>query len=169
MMETTETIQKPEKKAKKPRSPFDKEGSFKYLQRWMRRVEDKVDDLGRRVDYAIEGLELAEMLGYNRPFLQEFLCKGDVDIAVLERLYEAGGDGELPKDIAYALNKLFHTRYYQPWHVRFILKRMNRNLEKRFKRHVAEKRGMRWALTSWARRAWGLSKRELEKEEEISV
>jgi len=169
MQETTETIQKAEKKPKKPRSPFDKEGSFKYLQRWMRRVEDKVDILSRKVTYAIEGLELAEMLGYNRPFLQKFVCQGDIDEAVLETLYEAGEDGLLPRDVANALNKMFHSRHWQPWHIRYILRRMNRKLETHFKKHVAEKRGMRWALTSWARRAWGSVKRELEKEEEIPV
>jgi hypothetical protein len=162
MQEMTETIQKPEKKAKKYRPPWEKEGSYKYLQRIFRRIEDKIDDLNRKQTYIIQGLELAEMLPFDRPFLQKFVCTGDIDEAVLETLYEVGEDGLLPKDVASALNKTFHTRRYQPWHIRYILRRMNRRLETHFRKHVAEKRGMRWALTSFARKAWGKTKEELE-------
>lgn len=165
MMETNETIQKaeqkPEKRAKKPRSPFDKEGSFKYLQRWLRRVEDKVDE-NRKVQWLIfDGLELGGYLLYDHVYIHEKVCTSEVDDAVLEELYSAGPDGRLPRDIAYALNKQFHTRYYQPWHVRYILRRMNNKLEKVRGQTVAEKHGMRWALTSFARKAWGLTKEEI--------
>ena len=166
-METSETIQKGEKKPRKIRSPFDKEGSFKYLQRWMRRVEDKVDDLSRGQRRIEKGLGLAGQLLYNRTFLEEAVCKRDFDSAILDFLYKAGEDGTLPRDVAQGLNRQFHTRYFQPWHVRFALYRMNRHLEP-ISEVVAVKRGMRWALSSFTKKAWGKKREELALAEEES-
>ena len=81
-------------------------------------------------------------------------------------MYDAGEDGRLPRDVAQALNKEFHTRRYQPWHIRYALRRMNQRLEQQINEHVAEKRGMRWALTPFSRKAWGLTKAELQEEKE---
>jgi hypothetical protein len=164
MMEATETIQKAsekaEKKPKKYRAPWEKEGSYKYLLKTLRRIEDKVDALRITQRYITKGLDLGGYLIYDRPYLHEIVCTNEIDAMVLEDLYSAGEDGRLPKDIAAALNKHFHTRHYQPWHIRYILRRMNRKLELIGER-IAEKRGMRWALTRFARKAWGLRKEEL--------
>jgi len=165
MTETTETMQKAEKKPKKYRAPWEKEGTYKYLQRFLRRIEDKIDENRKMQRLVIKGLDLGGYLLFNRVYIHEMVCTGEVDDAVLEELYSAGPDGKLPKDVAYALNKQFHTRRYQPWHVRYILHRMNRRLEQLIGESVAEKHGMQWALTSFARKAWGLSKQELEKED----
>lgn len=159
-METTETIQKPKKKAKKTRSPFDKEGSFKYLQRWMRRIEDKIDNLGRRQRRIETGLDLGGYLLHNQVFIHDTVCKSEIDVLILEELYSAGEDGELPRDIAVVLNKRLHSRHWQPWHVRYALKRMNRKLEQEANEHIAEKHGLRWALTPFTRKAWRLTKKE---------
>lgn len=164
MMETNETIQSAEKKPRKSRSPFDKEGSFKYLQKWMRRVEDKLDYVRRRQDLIFDGLGLGGYLLYDRPYLHNTVCTNEFDASVLEELYNGGQDGKLPKDVAAALNKQYHTRRFQPWTIRYMLKRMNRTLQAKRGENVAEKRGMRWALTSFARKAWGLSKAEMQEE-----
>jgi len=160
MMEATETIQKSEKKVKKYRAPWEKEGTYKNLQKTFRRIEGKIDDLRRTLRYITKGLDLAGYLVFDQNYVHEVVCTNEIDIFVLEVLYGAGDDGVLPKDIAAALNKQFHTRHYQPWHIRFMLRRMNRKLELIGER-VAEKRGMQWALTRFGRKAWGNTKEEI--------
>lgn len=104
---------------------------------------------------------MAGYLVFDQNYVHKVVCTNEIDVMVLEELYSAGEDGRLPKDIAAALNKHFHTRHYQPWHIRFMLRRMNRKLEHIGER-VAEKRGMQWALTRFLRKAWGLKKEELQ-------
>jgi len=147
MMETSETIQRGEKKPRKIRSPFDKEGSFKYLQKWLRRVEDKVDEMRRTQRRIVKGLDLAGQMIFDRTYLEEQLHLNEVDVHILGELYDAGEDGRLPRDVAQSLNDRFHSRRFQPWHVRYVLHRLNRELEAQIGESVAEKRGMQWALT----------------------
>jgi len=137
--------------------------ALKYLQKTLRRIEDKLDYVRRNQRYITRGLDLAGYLVYDQNYVHEVVCTNEIDIMVLEELYSAGEDGRLPKDIAAALNKHFHTRHYQPWHIRFMLRRINRKL-KYIGECVAEKRGMRWALTRFARKAWGLKREEIETE-----
>jgi hypothetical protein len=161
MMEATETIQKPEKKAKKHRAPWEKEGTYKYLQKVLRRIEGKLDDVRRNQRYITKGLDLAGYLVFDQPFVHDLMCDNEVDVLVLEELYAAGEDGKLPRDIAQAINKHMHSRRFQSWHIRYILRRMNRKLDQQIGEAVAEKRGMNWALTRFSRKAWGLRKEEL--------
>jgi len=165
MIEASETIQKGsekgEKKPKRYRAPWEKEGTYKHLHKDIHRSEDKIDGIRRDLRYIIKGLELAGYLVYDQPYIHETVCTNEVDVFVLEVLYGAGEDGLLPKDIAAALNKQFHTRRYQPWHIRYMFRRMNRKLKQPIGERVAEKRGMQWALTRFARKAWGLKREEL--------
>jgi hypothetical protein len=162
MMEATETIQKVEKKPKKYRAPWEKEGTYKHLQKVLRRIEGKLDDVRRNQRYITKGLDLAGYLVYDQNYVHEVVCTNEIDVMVLEELYSAGEDGRLPKDIAAALNKHFHSRHYQPWHIRYILRRMNRKLkQQQIGEKVAEKRGMQWALTRFGRKAWGLKREEI--------
>jgi len=160
-MEVTETIQKGsekgEKKPKKYRAPWEKEGTYKHLHKDIHRIEDKLDEVRRTLRYIIKGGSYF----FDQPYIHETVCTNEVDVAILADLDSAGEDGKLPKDIAAALNKQFHTRRYQSWHIRYMLRRMNRKLEAQIGERVAEKRGMRWALTRFGRRAWGLKKEEL--------
>jgi hypothetical protein len=164
MMEANETIPKPLKKASKSRSPFDKEGSFKYLQKTLRRFEDKLDDVRRNQRRIVKGLDLAGQMIFDRTYLEEVLHMNEVDSLVLSELYDAGEEGRLPRDVAAALNRHLATRHYQRWHVRFILYRLNEKLQQQIGETVAEKRGMRWAMTPFARKAWKLTKQELHEE-----
>jgi hypothetical protein len=138
-----------------------KGGTYKHLQKVLRRIEGKIDDIRRTQRYEIKGLDLAGYLIFDQNYVHEVVCTNEIDTFALEELYGAGEDGMLPKDIASALNKQFHTRHYQPWHIRFILRRMNSKLEVQIGERVAEKSGMRWALTRFGRKAWGLRKEEV--------
>ena len=47
------------------------------------------------------------------------------------------------------------------WRLGYGLRRVNRKLEQQIGEKMAEKRGMRWALTRFAGKAWGQRKGEL--------
>ncbi len=66
-------------------------------------------------------------------------------------LFEAGGLGLLPKDLAFKLERFKVARHQVTRRIR----RMNKRLEKEFGEHIAEQRGWHWALTSFAVEAWG--------------
>jgi len=63
----------------------------------------------------------------------------------------------LPRDIAARLGDKRFTRFY----VSARLKQMNKKLEALLGKHVAEKRGKNWALTSFMREAWDSTKEEI--------
>jgi hypothetical protein len=63
----------------------------------------------------------------------------------------------LPKDIAARLAKHKVSR----WHVSRRLVRMNKWLKKEIDQNVAEKRGWKWATTSFINENWSSTKEEL--------
>jgi hypothetical protein len=83
--------------------------------------------------------------------IERVACEDEIDREILNRLFEAGSPGLLPRDLA---SKLVQFRVQRHQVSRRIL-RMNKRLEKEFGEHVAEKRGWHWALTSFAVEAWG--------------
>lgn len=48
------------------------------------------------------------------------------------------------------------------WYVTHRIKRINRRLERKIGKRAAEKRGLKWALTSFMNRAWDATKEEIE-------
>lgn len=111
MMETTNTVQKiSEKSKKKYRAPWEKEGTYKHLQKVLRRIEGKVDDVRRNQRYITKGLDLAGYLVYDQSYIHDTVCINEVDTIILEELHNAGENGILPRDIANSVNKLMHIR-----------------------------------------------------------
>lgn len=88
--------------------------------------------------------------------IQKIACVDEVDVEILELLFEAGSAGLLPKDLAVRLSQ-FQVRRHQ---VSRRILRMNKRLEKEFGEHIAEKRGWHWALTSSAFEVWGETSEE---------
>ena len=113
MMEATETIQKPqekgEKKPKKYRAPWEKEGTYKHLHKDIHSIKDALNDIRRTQRRMMKGLEIGGYQVFDQPYIHETVCTNEVDVAVLANLDSAGEDGRLPKDIAATLNRLFHT------------------------------------------------------------
>lgn len=64
--------------------------------------------------YEIKGLDLAGYLVFDRNYVHDTVCINEVDTIILEELHDAGEDGILPRDIANTVNKLMHTRRFQP-------------------------------------------------------
>lgn len=88
---------------------------------------------------------------FEQSLIQRIACKDELDIEVLQLLFEAGSTGLLPRDLSAKLAVFKVTRHQVS---RRIL-RMNKRLEKEFGEQAAEKRGWHWALTSFTVEAWG--------------
>lgn len=80
------------------------------------------------------------------------ICRDEVDLAIVNVLLDVGSEGLLPKEIAARLVKYKVSR----WHVSRRLVRMNKRLKKEVGQIVAERRGWKWAATSFMNENWDL-------------
>jgi len=62
----------------------------------------------------------------------------------------AGPPGKLPRDVATELAEY----KINPWNVTQRICRMNKRLDRHIAKIVAEKRGLKWALTNWTYSNW---------------
>jgi hypothetical protein len=111
----------------------------------------------------IQGLYIGGYLHFDQPYLEKVCCHDDVDKAILNELHCAGAAGILPKDLANALEECKLDR----WQVLRRIQYMNKRLDQEIAQKVAEKQGHKWALTSFARNAWGQTKGEILREEKF--
>jgi hypothetical protein len=149
MEDTTESIS-----TGKKRSQEAKVGRIKYtlqLIKEIRRDIAEVKLMQRTIFCGLKGF-----FNFGKPFIEKICCVDEVDVAILQVLYEGGGAGVLPKDIASKLAEYKIKRH----HVSRRLLRMNKRLEKELGQKIVEKRGWKWALTSFAYEIWGESEVE---------
>jgi hypothetical protein len=146
-----ENCEKPVQNEKKKRSRSDKVGRFKYNQQLLKKTQRDIEEIKLTQRTILSGLK--DFFNFKQPIIEKITCKNEVDREILQVLFEAGSPGELPKDMATKLARFKVTRHQIS---RKIL-RMNKRLEKELGKHVAEKRGWHWALTSFAMEAWGES------------
>ena len=99
---------------------------------------------------------LKDSFNFEKPLIERIACQDEVDREILRLLYEAGSTGLLPKDLQSRLEQFKVTRHQIS---RRIL-RMDKRLEKELGEHIAEKRGWRWALTSFSVEAWNNTGKE---------
>ena len=85
--------------------------------------------------------------------LERAACCDEVDREIGRLLFEAGSPGMLPKDLAIKLERFRVSRHQ----ISRRIVRMNKRLEKEVGERLMEKRGWRWALTSFAVDVWGES------------
>lgn len=140
---------------KKKRKIYMKIGTYKYLLQLLHRIRREISDMRRTQRYMIQGLE-HEFL-FDQDYIRSITCRDEVDQAILDGLYTAGPAGKLPKDIALELAEY----KLNPWNVTQRIRRMNKRLDRHIAKIVAEKRGLKWALTSWAFYNWGASAEEM--------
>ena len=105
--------------------------------------------------YLIKGLE--HEFSFDRAYVEDVVCRDEFDRAILEELRGAGVDGLLPRDLSHRLE----SRRLTPWKITKRIYYINNRLEKLIGQKAAEKRGMRWALTSFMVEAWGSTKEEV--------
>jgi hypothetical protein len=94
---------------------------------------------------------LREWMSFKPSYMEKVACKDEVDVEIIERLVQADDGGILPSTIAMGLSRYGLRR----WDVTRRIQRMNKKLRKELGKPIAEKRGHRWALSSFMRNVWG--------------
>jgi hypothetical protein len=131
-----------------------KKGSYKYLLQLLHGIRHEIRELRRTQRYLIQGLEHTFL--FDDDYIRTIACKGEIDEAILDVLYMAGPPGKLPRDIALELSEY----KLNPWNVTQRIRRMNKRLDHHIAKCIAEKRGLKWALTNWIYHNWGSTKEE---------
>src|SRR3990170_2936248 len=139
-----ENEEKPVQTDKKKRSQSDKLGRLKYNQQLLKKTLTEIEEVKLMLRTIFAGLKGS--FNFEQSLIERVACEDEVDKEILQLLFEAGSPGLLPKDLSSKLQRFKITRHQI---TRRIL-RMNKRLEKEFGEHVTEKRGWRWALTSFA-------------------
>jgi hypothetical protein len=138
-----------EKVVHKRRTVGEKVGRVKYTLQVQKRILREIEEIKVMQRTIFAGLK--GMFNFDQPLIERVCCKDEVDGLILQLLYEAGPGGVYPKDAAARLEGYKVTRH----HVRRRLERMNKRLLNELGQEIAEKRGHRWALTSFAYEIWG--------------
>ncbi|MFQ6114359.1 MAG: hypothetical protein ACE5NG_09780 [bacterium] len=144
-----------EEKAKKPRPIWMKKGSYKYLLQLLHSIKRDLSDLRKTQRHMAKGLE-HEFL-FDEDYIRDITCSDEIDQAILNILRHAPDSGILPRDIAREVQGV------TPWQVTLRMRRMNKRLDKQIGQKVAEKRGLQWALTSFAEAASELTREEIDE------
>jgi len=142
----------------KRRSQAEKKGRTRYAFEKISAIERDINEIKRLLRRLSEGLD--PFLIFDKDFIISMACEDEVDRAILDVLRTVGSAGILPKDILPQVEH-YGLRY---WHVTRRIKRINRRLVRKIGKCAAEKRGLKWALTSFMNRAWGTTKEEIEDE-----
>ena len=138
-----------EKRRSKGRSQSEKVGRIKYNQQLLKRALGELEEVKLMQRTILAGLK--GMFHFEKPMIQNIACVDEVDILILEHLYESGSAGLLPRDLAEKLSQ-FKVKRHQ---VTRRIVRMNKRLEKELGERVVERRGWHWALTSFGCESWG--------------
>lgn len=142
-----------EKKTMKGRPIWMKTGSYKYLLELLQGIKRELRLLRKTLRYITVGLE--NQLFFDRDFIRDVACKDEVDVEILNFLRDAPLSGVLPKEIAAECG-------ITPWNVTQRIRMMNKKLDTQIGQHVAEKRGLRWACTSFIETSWQEEEQESE-------
>jgi hypothetical protein len=148
-----------EKSRSKGRSQAEKVGRLKYNQQLLKRALHDLEEVKLMQRTILAGLK--GMFHFEKPMIQKITCVDEVDVLILDYLYEAGSIGLLPKDLAAKLSE-FKVQRHQ---VSRRILRMNKRLGTEIGERLVEKRGWHWALTSFAFQSWGDSEIDLQVSE----
>ena len=145
-------------KRRRKRAPWEKWGKMRYIYRHIKRIQNTLDRVEKRQRIILDAL--GQLTLPSKDFLTLVVCKDEVDIAILNQLYQAGHKGLYPVVIAERLTEYGLSRFL----VTHRIQRMNKTLKKELDQLVAEKRGWRWALTRTVYEIWGATKEEVAKD-----
>ncbi len=148
-----ETSEKPVQNLKKKRSQSDKIDRLKYNQQLLKQTLAEVEEVKLMLRTIFAGLK--DSFNFDQSLIERIACQDEVDREILSLLFEAGSFGLLPKDLALKL-EVFRVKRHQ---VSRKILRTNKRIEKEFGKHVVEKRGWHWALTSFAVEIWGTAEK----------
>jgi hypothetical protein len=106
MQEANElVVQATEKQQKKGRSREEKIGRLKYNQQLLKQILRKVEDIQESQRIILNGLKGAGYFHFEVPMIQRISCQDQVDLDILDAVYEAGLQGIFPKDVAKQLSQ----------------------------------------------------------------
>jgi hypothetical protein len=167
----------PVQKSIKKRSLEDKVGKLKLNNLLLKRLLDEAKLLRKELEaekkahrddfkellalqrLILNGFSGYGLLKYTSPMLEKYACEDAVDLAIVDLVFRAGAPGILPKDVALEADlKEYGLKHY---HVSRRIVRMNKRLFEKMRECLFEKRGHRWALTSFALEAYGATKEDL--------
>jgi len=137
-----------QKKRERHRTQAEKVGRLKYIIQRIGRLEQKIDGIDLRTRTMMAGLR--EWMSFKPSYIQKVACQDEVDVEIIERLTQADEWGVLPSVIAKDLSSYGLRR----WDVTRRIQRMNKKLRGELGKPVAEKRGQKWALSTFMRNAW---------------
>ena len=136
-------------KPKKKRSQAEKIGRHKWNQQLLKSTLDGIEDLKTELRWVRHKLDRLGEADYSKEDIEHFAVLDAVDKEIMQRLLEVGVDGALPKDVAAEVNKRggYALKRYD---VARRLVRLNKKLHFETGKVLFEKRGHKWALTSFA-------------------
>lgn len=138
-----------EEKTKKLRPVWMKKGTYKYLLQLLHGIKRDLSELRRTQRYMAKGLQ--HEFFFDQDYIRDIACRDEIDQAILNQLKHSPASGILPRDIAREVQC-----GVTPWQVTLRIRRMNKRLDRQICQRVAEKRGLHWALTSFAEASWGI-------------
>jgi len=147
---------------KKTRSREEKIGRLKYNQYLLKRVLTEIKEVREVQRIILNGLKGAGYFHFDVPLLQKFACQDQLDLEILEMVHASGREGIYPKDVAAAFPQ-YKDEKGQPikhYHVSRRIQRMNKRLEHEAGERLFEKRGWKWALTSFGADIWGETEKD---------
>ena len=151
-----EPREKPVQNQKRKRSKSDKIGRLKYNQQLLKKTLSEMEEVKLMLRTIFAGMKGS--FDFEKSQVERIACYDEVDIEILQSLFEAGLPGLLPKDLAIKLKSYKITRHQIS---RRILK-MNKRLNKEFGEYLDEKRGWHWALTQFAMETWKGAENKME-------
>jgi len=176
---TQESSPEPVQKPKKVRTLDEKIGRIKWTGILLNRALDEIQQLRKELAerdrrfleelkevkvkqrLILQGFSGAGLIKYAPPMLQRVACEDAVDLAILDRVFQAGASGILPRNVALDVAlKPYGLKHY---HVSRRIQRMNKRLmggPEGIGELLFEKRGHRWALTSFAFEVWGETEKD---------
>ena len=144
-----------EEKTRKSRPIWMKKGSYKYLLELLHGIRRELRDIRNTQRIIAMGME--RYFVFDKDYIRDIGCSDQIDQEILTALRNAPAGGILPRGIAREVQGV------TPWQVTLRIRRMNKRLDKHIGQKVAEKRGLHWALTSFAEATSELTKEEIEE------
>ena len=158
------TDEKAARNRRKKRSPWEKEGRFRYLNRKLLQIRDEMRQGFKRQETRMRVLTntLAPFMEIEEEYIVSVVCQDEADEALLALLVSRGDQGMTPTE-ACCSQEMRRFRF-KPYHITRRIQRMNKRLKEELDKSVAESYSRRWILTSFVQRSLTSTKREITEE-----
>lgn len=141
----------------KGRSQADKVGKHKYEIELLHRIEarqKRIEEMNRIIFHGLK-----DYFHFERSLVEKVATESEMDLEIVGAIYEAGSGGILAKEIV----ARFPSYTLEKHKILRIVRRVNRNIEHAFGRPIIEKRGKKWAFTSFGVEIWGKTEEDAEE------